>query len=244
LKGKGLPVSQIFSRTEENARELAETLNTAWTTNPAAILPEAEWVILAVRDDAIQGVASAIAPFVSKALVTHTSGATAGNVLAGCFERFGVFYPLQSFSHEHAPVWSKIPFCVDAALEADLLFLKKIAKIIGNLVYHVNDEQRVFLHVAAVFANNFANHCFSIAEKLLDEHNLPFELLHPLMEETIAKALQESPARMQTGPAARGDADTIHRHLALLYQHPEWQVLYNSMTLDINPNLAIGAIDN
>ena len=115
LKGKGLPVSQIFSRTEENARELAETLNTAWTTNPAAILPEAEWVILAVRDDAIQGVASAIAPFVSKALVTHTSGATAGNVLAGCFERFGVFYPLQSFSHEHAPVWSKIPFCVDAA---------------------------------------------------------------------------------------------------------------------------------
>jgi predicted short-subunit dehydrogenase-like oxidoreductase (DUF2520 family) len=174
-----------------------------------------------------------------EALVTHTSGGTAGKLLARHFTRYGVFYPLQSFSMEHTPVWSKIPFCVDAAQETDLLFLKKIAKTIGNLVYHVTDSQRANLHVAAVFANNFANHCFAIAEKILEEKDLPFELLHPLMEETLAKALQDSPARMQTGPAIRGDRETINRHLELLQKHPDWESLYKKLSLDINQELDI-----
>ena len=137
---------------------------------------------------------------------------------------------MQSFSKERMPVWSKIPFCVDASDEESLLYLKKTAKIIGNLVYRVNDAQRAQLHVAAVFANNFANHCFAIAERLLEEENLPFEMLHPLMEETLAKALQDSPARMQTGPALRGDDDTLNRHLALLQKHPAWQELYTRLS--------------
>lgn len=136
-------------------------------------------------------------------------------------------------------MWSKIPFCVDAKLESDLLFLKKVAKTIGNLVYQVNDEQRANLHVAAVFANNFANHCFAIAEKILDEKDLPFELLHPLMEETLAKALRESPAKMQTGPAIRGDIDTLHRHLNQLKEHPDWKELYEKLSLSIDPELKI-----
>ena len=244
LKSKGLPVAQIISRTPAKAETLGDILHIPWASSPEALLPDADWIILAVRDDAILEVAQSFAPYAENALVTHTSGATAGKLLAAYFERFGVFYPLQSFSQEHSPVWSKIPFCVDAALETDLLFLKKIAKIIGNLVYQVNDEQRVFLHVAAVFANNFANHCFAIAEKILDENDLPFELLHPLMEETIAKALQDSPARMQTGPAIRGDKDTIQRHVDLLCQHPQWLALYQKMTLDINPTLGSDTPEN
>ena len=104
-------------------------------------------------------------------------------------------------------------------------------------MYRVNDEQRALLHVAAVFANNFANRCFAIAEKILDEKNLPFELLHPLMEETLAKALQDSPERMQTGPAIRGDEETVRRHLNLLSVHPEWQEIYREISENINPDL-------
>lgn len=237
LKGKGLPVAQVVSRTAENAETLAEALNARWSDQPSDLIPDADWVIIAVRDDAIEGVAAALGPHIETALVTHTSGGTAGAVLSRYFERYGVFYPLQSFSLEHTPVWSKIPFCVDARSEEDVLMLKKIAKTIGNLVYRVNDEQRALLHVAAVFANNFANRCFAIAEKILDEKNLPFELLHPLMEETLAKALQDSPARMQTGPAMRGDADTVRRHLLLLAAHPDWQEIYREMSESINPDL-------
>jgi len=237
LKSKGLPIAQIIGRTASNIRPLAEALSTNWSNDFTELRPDADWILVAVRDDAIEMVAKQIAPYVGESLVTHTSGATPGKMLEPYFQRFGVFYPLQSFSMERSPVWSKIPFCVDASNDTDLLFLKKTAKTIGNLVYRVNDEQRALLHVAAVFANNFANHCFAIAEKLLDENDLPFELMHPLMEETLAKALQDSPERMQTGPAVRGDVDTIQRHLNLLEQYPEWRDLYDGLTKSINSNL-------
>lgn len=239
LKGKGLPVAQVISQTARHAEKVATGLQATWSDSVGDLLPDADWIIIAVRDDAIETVAQNLSPYAGEALVTHTSGGTAGAVLQPYFKRFGVFYPLQSFSMEHTPVWSKIPFCVDALFEEDVLFLKKIAKTIGNLVYRVNDEQRAKLHVAAVFANNFANRCFAIAEKILDETDLPFELLHPLMEETLAKALQDSPARMQTGPAMRGDIDTIRRHLKLLNGHPEWQEIYREMSQSINPELPI-----
>ena len=237
LKAKGLPVAQVLGRTAEHVAPLAEALQAEWTDDWSRILPEADWILIAVRDDAIAAVAEALARYAPNALATHTSGATPGIVLEPYFKRYGVFYPLQSFSPERSPVWSKIPFCVDAELPEDLLFLKKTAKVIGNLVYRVNDEQRAVLHVAAVFANNFANRCFAIASDLLEEKGLSFEMLHPLMEETLAKALLDAPDKMQTGPAIRGDADTVARHLEQLKNHPDWQELYRSLTHSINPAL-------
>lgn len=239
LRSKGLPIAQVISRTAENAENVADILRSTWSDQLADVLPDADWIIVAVRDDAIETVSASLSAYVEDALVTHTSGGTAGAVLAPFFKNYGVFYPLQSFSLEHTPIWSKIPFCVDANSDDALLFLKKMAKTIGNLVYQVTDEQRAHLHVAAVFANNFANRCFAIAETLLDEQDLPFELLHPLMEETLAKALQDSPSRMQTGPAMRGDLDTLQRHLELLKQHPEWVAIYRGLSGDINQSLKL-----
>lgn len=233
LKMKGLPIKQVLSRTPEHARSLGETLRADWSSDWSAVLPDADWILLAIRDDVIDDVAEKLSPYVPNALATHTSGATPGAVLAPFFKRYGVFYPLQTFSLERSPIWSKIPFCVDSANEQDTLFLIKTAKTISNLAYRVNDAQRAQLHVAAVFANNFANHCFAIAEKILEEKNLPFEMLHPLMEETLAKALNNSPEKMQTGPAIRGDEDTIKRHLSLLENHPEWQELYQRISQSI-----------
>ncbi len=238
LKAKGLPVSQVLSRTASHAMSLAETLQADWSDDWSKVQPDADWLLLAIRDDVIDDVAALLAPHVPEALVTHTSGGTPGSVLSPFFRRYGVFYPLQTFSMERTPVWSKIPFCVDATLEADRLYLIKIAKTISNLVYRVTDDQRAQLHVAAVFANNFANHCFAIAEKIMSEKHLPFELLHPLMEETLAKALKNAPGKMQTGPAMRGDSDTINRHLKLLEQHPEWQDLYKKISDSIQDSIS------
>ncbi len=237
LRAKGLRVAQVLNRSADSARELAGELRADWSDDWADIDRKADWVLVAVRDDAIAGVGEALAPYVPDALITHTSGATPGTVFAPWFERYGVFYPLQSFSKERMPIWSKVPFCVDARVEEDVVLLKKLAKTIGNLVYRVNDEQRAVLHIAAVFANNFANHCFSIAEKILEEKDLPFELIHPLMEETLAKALLESPAKMQTGPAIRGDMDSMLRHLEGLRMHPEWRDLYIGLSKSINPGI-------
>lgn len=224
---------QVLNRTAQPARELAAALDADWSDRWSDVRPDADWLLLAVRDDAIGEVAAALAPYVPQALATHTSGATPGTVLAPHFQRFGVFYPLQSFSRERAPDWSAIPLCVDAATPADLLFLQEMADKLGIRAWPVNDEQRAALHVAAVFANNFVNHCYTIAEQLLAEKGLPFELLHPLMRETLAKALAYSPAQMQTGPARRGDQATVERHLALLTQHADWHALYAALSESI-----------
>ncbi len=237
LRAKNLRLIQILNRSASGAQHLAEELGVGWSDRWADLSPKADWVILAVRDDAVAEVGAQLAPYAPDALFTHTSGATPGGVLAPYCRRYGVFYPLQSFSVEHAPLWSKVPFCVDAHAPEDVLFLKKIAKIIGNIVYQVNDEARAVLHIAAVFANNFANHCFAVAEKIMELQGLPFEMLHPLMEETVAKALLDSPQAMQTGPAIRGDTDTIRRHLAWLEAHPLWRTLYVDMSQSINPKL-------
>lgn len=237
LKAKGLAVVQVLNRTAAPARSLAQSLDAEWSDQWADVRTDADWLLLAVRDDAIAAVAGALSNYVPQALATHTSGATPGTVLSPHFRRFGVFYPLQSFSPERRPIWSTIPFCVDAADPADLAFLRKTGRQLGGRAWSVTDEQRATLHVAAVFANNFTNHCYAVAEALLAEQDLPFELLYPLMQETLAKALEHSPARMQTGPALRGDQATLQRHLALLAGHPDWQAMYTAVSRSIRPDL-------
>jgi predicted short-subunit dehydrogenase-like oxidoreductase (DUF2520 family) len=213
---------------------LAEALGCAWTDDFAQVLPDADWLLMCVHDDAIDDVAAALAPHAPHALATHTSGATPGAVLASFFERYGVFYPLQTFTADRQPTWMRIPICLTASRPDDLLMLTKIAKTIGKHVHEVSDAQRASLHVGAVFANNFANHCLAIAAQLMHEADLPFEMLHPLIEETIAKAKTATPASIQTGPAIRGDRDTLARHQALLASHPMWQHLYQLMSESIS----------
>lgn len=237
LRAKGLRIAQVLNRSADAAQELAAEVRAEWSDDWSAIRPDTDWVLLAVRDDAIEKVGKTLGQLVPEALITHTSGATPGAVLAPYCPRYGVFYPLQSFSVERTPVWSKVPFCVDAPAPEDVVLLKKIAKTIGNLVYQVNDDQRAVLHIAAVFANNFANHCFAIAEKILEEKDLPYELIHPLMEETLAKALLDAPVKMQTGPAIRGDMDSMLRHLDWLRAHPAWRDLYIGLSSSINPDI-------
>ena len=117
LKSKGLPLSQVIGRSADSAALLASELHCPWTNQWDAILPDADWVLIAVSDDAIDEIAAQLFKYIPDVLVTHTSGATPSDVLAPYFNRFGVFYPLQSFTKERQPVWSKIPFCVDASTQ-------------------------------------------------------------------------------------------------------------------------------
>ncbi len=78
LKGKGLPVAQVLSRNGEHARELGLLLRADWTDDWSEARPDADWIILAVRDDAIVEVGKRLSKIAPEALVTHTSGATPG----------------------------------------------------------------------------------------------------------------------------------------------------------------------
>ena len=192
-------------------------------------LVEADVYLLAISDEAIERI-SAQLPFTNK-LVLHTSGGIAMKSLAPANRR-GVLYPLQSFSKHKEMEYENIPICVEAEYVKDLSILQKIAQEISSEVYEISSEQRTYLHIAAVFVNNFSNHLFTIGKNICDTHHIPFEILSPLIVETAEKAIQLSPEKAQTGPASRGDSKTIIKHLEHL-QNESYKKIYTLITNEI-----------
>ncbi|MHA7059477.1 Rossmann-like and DUF2520 domain-containing protein [Aquimarina sp. M1] len=189
-------------------------------------LKAADVYILAISDDAINEVTNVL-PFENK-LVVHTSGSVPMKSINHRHHR-GVFYPLQTFSAAKKVDFGNIPFCIEAEREKDVNFLKKLASTLSQKVYEVSSDQRNALHVAAVFVNNFTNHMFSVGNDICAENNVPFQILHPLIEETAKKIQEIAPDEAQTGPAIRNDFKSIERHLKILTDDRQKQ-LYQSLT--------------
>jgi len=234
----GHQVVFVWNRSMPAATSLAAQLPGAQVLpSLAAPLPPADVYLLAVPDAAVAPLAASTT-WPTGALVAHLAGALPLSVFDGQpAVRGGVFYPLQTFSPGREIAWTEVPLCIEAqdpAAEATLLALA------GSLSQHVrrlDSAQRLKLHVAAVFANNFTNHLLGIADALLAEAALPPALLAPLVRETVAKALANPPFRVQTGPAVRHDAPTLAAHHAALAMHPAWQTLYAQLTASIQAQL-------
>ncbi len=238
LDEKGFAIAQVFSRTFEHAEDLAEAVQASYATKFEDLDREGDLYIISVSDRAIAPVARQLARLeLDNPLVVHTSGATPATALMPYFDRFGVFYPLQTFSRSRKVDFEAIPICVHAADESDAEKLLTLARQLSPKVYQLKDEQRASLHVAAVFVNNFTNYLFRVGEEILREVDLPFELLRPLILETARKVQEQSPGEMQTGPAVRGDEKTIQRHLDYLHRFPEYRELYQLLSRRIAEEL-------
>ncbi len=184
-------------------------------------LIEADIYILAISDDAIAEISS-ILPFKNR-LVVHTSGSVPMSYIAKNNKK-GVFYPLQTFSKDIPVDYKDVPFCIEAEEKKDLKLLKELASILSEKVYQISSNQRNILHVAAVFVNNFTNHLIAVGNDICNEHDVPFEILHPLIQETTQKITQISAKQAQTGPAIRNDSKTIERHLKMLTDNSQKEI--------------------
>jgi predicted short-subunit dehydrogenase-like oxidoreductase (DUF2520 family) len=189
-------------------------------------IPKADITIIAVSDDAIAEVSSKI----KNTFVVHTSGACSINELKNTTNK-GVFYMLQTFSKDKKVDFNEVPFCLEAENKKDEEQLKELANLIGEKIYSINSEQRKALHVAAVFVNNFTNYMYNIGSDICKEHQVPFDILLPLIKETASKIETLSPEKAQTGPAIRNDKTTIKNHLDLL--NKEQQKIYKIITKSI-----------
>lgn len=225
---------QVFSRTAVKAEHLANKIKAEPITKVKKIIEDADLYILAVKDDAIISIVKKIAKTAIKSkLVVHTSGGTNTADMGAYLDNFGSFYPLQTFSIAKNPNWETIPICVDANSKKGKKTLLKLAKKITHKTYEINDEQRAILHVAAVFVNNFSNHLFHIGATICEQESLSFDILKPLIQETVDKLAAGIPAEMQTGPALRNDKKTIATHLDYLEKHPDLRKIYKELTASI-----------
>lgn len=185
---------------------------TKTTTDFNQIL-KADIYVLAVSDDAISAISEELRFL--KGLIVHTSGGTPMDVLH-IHDRYGVFYPLQTFTKGKIISFKSIPMCIEANAKEDLRFLETLGSALSTTVTEISSEQRNVIHVAAVFVNNFTNYMYTIGEEICTENGLDFNLLKPLIKETAAKLSHLSPLEAQTGPAKRGDQQTLHNHLTIL----------------------------
>ncbi len=189
-----------------------------------------DMIILAVNDSAIKTV-SAMLP-TSNALYVHCSGGLDMGQIDAKHKRRGVFYPLMSLKGKLKIDPKSIPFCLEAETDEDMDFMADLIHRLGATYYTVDSEKRAHLHIAAVLAQNFTNHLYHLAKTTLQEVELDFKILTPLIENSVKKLASKEPEKLQTGPAIRRDEVTIQKHLDLI-KDPVTRDIYKLLTQSI-----------
>ncbi|NOY37872.1 MAG: DUF2520 domain-containing protein [Chlorobi bacterium] len=230
----GYQMVQVAGRSRDHVESLAVELGCRWTVRLTELVTDVDLVILAINDRVLETVIRQVD--FGETLVVHTSGAVPLSVFTGHVKNYGVLYPLQTFSRGRIPDFKGLPFCIEACIPAHTEFLNDLVFSLTAIPVRIDSAQRAYLHLSAVFVNNFVNHLFGCAEEIMDKAMLPFSLLAPIMRETIAKAQNIGPSNAQTGPAVRNEENVIKKHLELLSFSPEMKKLYGVLTESIRIN--------
>lgn len=221
----GMNLCQIYSRTLESARDLGRKTGITYTSDTFAVYPDGDIYIFCVSDDALLSIFKSLR-INEDALILHTSGSVPLDIFKPYRQNYGVLYPLQTFSKMRNLDFGEIPLCIEAPDKEVLKTIGQIAAKLSSKVYEISSEKRKKLHLAAVLANNFTNHLYHMAGKLLEKEDLDFNLLRPLIFETAHKVMQMIPENAQTGPARRGDTNILNLHKSMLKDNRDIQTLY------------------
>ena len=234
LENAGHTITEVYSRDIHRASKVTGRL---YATEPKDDLDfsgsEAEIYIIAVSDHAIPAIADSII-LPEGSILVHTSGSMPLQVLAYSSATYtGIFYPLQSFSKSREIDFEEVPLLLESDDQAILQKLKILAKSLSPQQYVVKSKDRMALHVAAVFASNFTNHLMRLAEDIMNRQGLDFDMLKPLIIEQINKSLEMGAKQAQTGPALRGDINTLDLHYQFLNYNEQVAEIYKLISQDI-----------
>jgi len=231
LHRKGVNVIQVLNRSRSAGERLARRVHAGYNADFREADFRADLFILAVNDSAIEEVANNLR--LKEQLLIHTSGSVDMTILSGASSNIGVFYPLQTFSKDKRINFSNIPVCIEANSSENEEKLMQLARLISDKALLINSAKRKVLHMTAVFAGNFSNFMYTIAEDLLKKHGIPFSLLKPLIQQTAATAKHEDVFSRQTGPAIRGDNRIMNEHLEMLAKHGVYMEIYDLISKSI-----------
>ena len=236
LVSAGHEMVEVYSRTQESADALAACLGSHATTALTSLSDTADAYIIAVKDSALQTVVTTLSEqkTLREKVFFHTAGSVPMAIFEGRLHHYGVFYPMQTFSKDKAVNFREIPVFVEGSDEYTCTLLHQLAASVSAHVHNCSSEQRKQLHLAAVFACNFVNHCYALSEELLHRQGLDFSVMLPLIDETARKVHALSPQQAQTGPAVRYDENIISMQLAMLDELPAVRELYQKMSESIH----------
>ncbi|MDH8701909.1 putative short-subunit dehydrogenase-like oxidoreductase (DUF2520 family) [Dysgonomonadaceae bacterium PH5-43] len=238
LKERGFLIQQVYSRTLQSAKELGLTLNVAFTNDINYINKDADIYIFSVKDSALPQLLQQLPSL--QGLLVHTAGSLPLDVFnVNKYNRYGVLYPLQTFSKNRVISFQNIPIFVEANNTNDESLLLELASHISDNALKLSSEKRKQLHLAAVFACNFVNDMYVNAADILERENLSKDYLLPLIKETASKIKEMHPRDAQTGPAVRYDTNVINKHLELLKYDSAKATVYKTLSDDIHKQASL-----
>ncbi|MBS1771995.1 MAG: DUF2520 domain-containing protein [Bacteroidetes bacterium] len=220
----------VYGRNTAHTTLLAQEVNAkAFDLNN--ISDDTDVCIIAISDHAIADIVKNIS--FKNAVLLHTAGAVDMAILSDAANNYGVIWPMYSIVKNNLPQTRNIPAIWEASSDKAAQIIQTIASSFTDTTHETSSEQRKWLHLTAVLSNNFTNHLFTISEQLCKEHNLPFNILLPIIEQSVSRLHNASPYEQQTGPAKRNDEPTLQRQATMLSEHPQWQELYIKLSQSI-----------
>ncbi len=227
LDNAGFVVTEVYSQNPKHAEALTERLYQAEAKTSLDFSTSSSRIfIIAISDDAIKDVATEIV-LPDDSFLIHTSGSQPMNILRfAAIDNIGSFYPLQTFTKNKKVDLKTTPIFIESNNEETEEIMLLMAKAISSNVKKIGSDERKALHVAAVFASNFTNHMLTLSKNILQQNHLSFDLIKPLITETINKSLTLGPEKAQTGPAFRSDLEILDHHMEFLKEDPKLAEIY------------------
>lgn len=221
----GHEIIQVISNRLDRARLLAEPYHAEAGDQLDDLSQQAGVVILAVKDDVLSQILQHQA--LQNRILIHTAGSVNLDLLLSVTPHAGSLWCVYSVNRHHLPTRPDVPVILNASDPETLKITKQLAACITDHYYYLSDEQKTIAHLGAVFANNFSNFLFTASQDILQKNDLPFELLLPLIENTVEKLQYSRPDKLQTGPAIRHDEQTMEKHRTMLGSEPALLEVYN-----------------
>jgi len=186
---------------------------------------KADIVFITTPDGAIKSVCDSISEkngFKSGSVVLHCSGALSSTELLSaktCGAYIGSMHPLQSFASTE---YEFNPFSgIVTSVEGDEKAVEAAQHVIEDLGSHcvaIKTEAKMLCHASAVVASNYLVTLLDLALSLIKLAGIPDEDalrgLKPLIDGTISNVEKMGTQNALTGPIARGDIQTIEKHLS------------------------------
>jgi predicted short-subunit dehydrogenase-like oxidoreductase (DUF2520 family) len=209
----GWPIAGVWLR-EGSPSPIASLLD-APRRSPAELANDAELLLLAISDRAIAELAASLPE--SRAIVFHPSGS-----LTAVRDGFSL-HPLRALPAVGEPSDLRDTLLVFEGDHRDVA--RQIADAAGARFAEIAPEKKAAYHAAAVFGSNYVALMLELARDLIGIDDVRDDLV-ALAESAIANWRTHDDAQRFTGPAARGDRETIERHLAALADRPELVAIY------------------
>lgn len=227
---KGHSVLQVYSRNLAHAQLLAGEIGADAIDQMDLLNKGADYYVIAVTDDAMADIVARIR--LKDQLVIHTAGAASKDILKNCSSRFGVLWPMKMVRKDMMTL-DPVSIFIDGNEPETIDVIRQLALELSETVSVADDATREKLHLLATVTSNFTNHLYHLAADYCAREGIDFQLLYPIILETVQQIKAKHPAAVQAGPAFRNDTKTILKHQRLLENDAQLLKLYTDITESI-----------